>query len=107
MSKMLVKALQSNNLTHKAFWVLVVAVIFFVFLYIYFVQNTIWQAVNMQRGFEQTKVLASQVSDLETQYLQLSRQVNLNMANEAGLQDVSVTYLTARRAVVYNPANEI
>ncbi len=74
----------NNNQPVISFWVLVSVFFFCLFSYGYMVQASITNIVDRQIMEEEISLLASQVIDLESQYIQSKNAINLEMASNLG-----------------------
>ena len=92
------KILSIEYSERKAFWYLVLFVVFFSGFYIYFVNSAIINVVERQKIEREIASIGSRVSDLETSYLSLNNKINFDYALSLGFVKVEKEKYVYRKA---------
>lgn len=75
----------------KIFSVLVFGILSCAFMYVYFLQNVITNIVERERIVKDTRILSTQVSELEAKYFQVKSSINMELANSKGFKNTEIT----------------
>lgn len=86
---MTTKVLDLNNIERKLFWALSSLLFGFVVLYLYSVLSLTVAGVERDQMTRAARVLASEVGDLEAEYMGLQNSITLARAEELGFQEVA------------------
>lgn len=91
------KAKTAQLNTEKIFWILA-GIVFVLFMtYAYMVNAAIMGAVNRQKVQANISKLSSETSDLESQYISLKKDINLDLAYSLGFKNEANTQFIARK----------
>lgn len=80
---------RTYTLELRAFWVLLAVFGCLSVLYVYLVQDSVFTIVRIRSTAEQISALESDVARLESSYMTLSSNVNLELAYALGFEDSS------------------
>lgn len=83
--------------TQKLFWIFSITLFVLFMTYAYMVNAAIMGAVNRQKVQVNITKLASQTSNLETEYIALKNSINLELAYTLGFKNESNTRFVARK----------
>ena len=95
---MTTKALTLNNLEQKIVWLCLAGILLLSFFYIYFINSSIIDVAAKERSDELISITETEISGLVSDYIFLSKTVDLEGAKRLGLTDVSAkTVFVTRR----------
>ena len=78
----------------KAFLVLSGLIVSLLVLYVYFVNQTVWNIVSRQDLTKSINTVSSQVATLEASYMSLSSSLTIDHAYDLGFKDITTTDTT-------------
>ncbi|HZS42934.1 MAG TPA: hypothetical protein VFA52_01815 [Candidatus Paceibacterota bacterium] len=81
------------------FWGVILALILFVGIYGYLVNKTVWNVVARQRAEKNITLLNTQLGSLESNYMSLKNNINLNLAHSLGFSQTTDTKYINRPAL--------
>lgn len=91
----------SNN-ERKTFYVLVSLIVVVSFFYGFFVQQTIINVVEREKTLKETRVVSSEIGDLESSYIALKNNITLDFAYAQGFKDAKATEYISKRELGRN-----
>jgi hypothetical protein len=80
------------------YWVLAAVLVVSFGIYVYFVNQTIWNVVQRQRLETQMTGLNNRLSELEFKYISMENDVTIDKAYALGFKDVNEPKFVSRRA---------
>ncbi len=80
--------LNQPHIQKKAFFILVSIAFFVLCMYVYFVNQTVWNVVSRQNAVKTIHKVSSEVAVLEASYMKLSSALTLEHAYILGFQEV-------------------
>ncbi len=89
-------AAQFEEHDRRIFWVLFGVLGFCVAAYLYFLSVSVYAVVARKYAEQQTEKTSTALSALESQYVDLDRNINLALAHEQGFVDVAVPQYVSR-----------
>jgi len=84
-----------NNIEKNIFTLLVVGIFLSIFLYVYFISTSVVNVVQRKSIEIETQMLSSNVGELESEYISLSKNITLSYASSLGFvepENVSFAY---------------
>lgn len=83
----------------RIFWAVVWCTVGLVFLYIYFLGTSVYSVIARKQAEAESADLLSRISLLEQRYVELDKDINLELAHKGGFVDVSVPRYLTREGV--------
>lgn len=75
----------------RIFSVLVFGILSCAFMYVYFLQSVITNVVERENIVKDTRVLSTQVSELEAKYFSIKSSINMELANSKGFKNAEIS----------------
>ncbi len=88
--------INNNDLYNRIFHTILYTVGFLALCYVLILSNIVWNIVARKNAQSQARVLSTEVSTLELNYLSLSDKIDLNLAHSLGFKEVSKSYATRK-----------
>jgi hypothetical protein len=87
----------SHEYKERLFVVLVAAIVIVACSYVFLLQKAIVNVVQRERVVAETKRVAVDVNDLETEYFAAKSQITMDLAHSKGLRDaVNISYISKK-----------
>ncbi len=74
----------------RIFWVLVALLFAVITAYVYFLGVSVYAVVDRKQAEQRTGVMNAQISQLESQYVSLDKNIDLALARERGFLEIAV-----------------
>ena len=78
---------------------LIAAIVISLFSYVYFLHSAIANVVAREGAVKETRVLSTQVSELEAKYFIIKNKINIELAHEKGFQVAEGTSFVSKKSV--------
>ena len=75
-------------------------------LYIFFVSQTIFNIVERKNAEQEMRILSSNLSSGEVEYMALAKDIDLNLAQTLGFNESANIYFASRRSAVGSLTNQ-
>jgi len=85
-------------------YILVAAVAAFLFAYSYFINASVLFVVERKAAENESAVLLSRISGLETDYFNISENISVSLANSMGFKEVKEVSFIGRKSIVMRSA---
>ncbi len=94
-----VNIIDSGNLHKKILHIMFWALSILAFFYVLFLGNVVWSIVERKSFEKEAHALASEVGNLELQYLAVLKKVDFNLARSLGFKEVATTNFVTRKTL--------
>jgi hypothetical protein len=93
-----IKTISLHNFAEKTFFALVSLLALSVALYLYFISATILSVVDRSAALNETKILGTKISELESEYMAFGAAIDLSGAKTLGYEEVAKIDYVSRTA---------
>ena len=100
----------NSHLQKRLFWAVTGTFMILLAFYIFFVSQTVFNIVARRSAESEIRTIASNTSNLEVEYMSLSKNIDLNLASSLGFNESRNIYFASRRSAVgslINKADEL
>jgi hypothetical protein len=85
------KTIALQQLETRLVWILGATSVFLVIMYIYLVNSTVFNIMAVREGGDQISALSSEVSELESAYINQTATVDMTLAHSLGFNETKST----------------
>lgn len=97
--KLKTNIINNNDIRKRILRLFIMSGLFLSLCYMLLLANMVWNIVNRRNIEEKSRVLSTEVSALELQYLSMSNKIDLNMAYALGFKETSKKEFATRKAL--------
>lgn len=84
-----IKSIPFNNLEERIFFTLMSLLVFSVILYLYFMSVTVLSVVQRTSAMNQTKILDTKISEIESEYMSIGALADLSSVKAEGYKEIA------------------